>query len=68
MALAKLGRGCAARTMVLVRPRDSGGGGIGGLRPPFFLQKDADAKRRLWRSVVEGASDSTLCYRRRMNR
>src|SRR5262249_16859663 len=32
-------------------PAPGGGGCIGGLRPPFFRFKNADAERRLWRAA-----------------
>ncbi len=49
----------------LINPRESGGGWH--RRPPAaVLGRYADAKHRLCRRVVEGASDSTLRCRRRM--
>ena len=34
--------------------RGPGGGGIGGLRPPFLATKNADAKHRLWSEARRG--------------
>jgi hypothetical protein len=37
-----------------------GGGGAGGLGRRFLETKNADAKHRLWRSAVVGASEQTI--------
>ena len=55
LAVAKLGCGGIARTLLLILPRDSGAGWHRRPSAAVLYGKHADAKRRLWRSVVEGA-------------
>jgi hypothetical protein len=37
-----------SKVFISLSPEAPEGRGIGGLRPPFFVLKNADAKRRLW--------------------
>jgi len=55
LAAAKLGCGGIARTLLLILPRDSGEGWHRRPSAAVLYGKHADAKRRLWRSAVEGA-------------